>query len=154
MSKYIDADKLVAKIKELNLVTKTYEEQVAFNNALAMVVEIITSLQQRQQNAYEDAMLEVKEYVDKLYDNASIGLNEYDSGLYNGIAETCMKLRGFIKARTSRERPEVDLEKEIGAWRHEHFNGERDGHYSGEYLTRASQSDLAHHFYELGKNGK
>ncbi len=47
--KYIDADKLIAKIKELNLVTKTYEEQVAFNNALAMVVEIIRSLHQEQQ---------------------------------------------------------------------------------------------------------
>ena len=48
MSKYIDADKLNAKIKGLNLVTKTYEEQVAFNNALSMVVEIIDSLQQEQ----------------------------------------------------------------------------------------------------------
>lgn len=48
MSKYIDADKLIAKIKDLNLVTKTYDEQVAFNNALAMVVEIIDSLQQEQ----------------------------------------------------------------------------------------------------------
>ncbi|MBQ8070956.1 MAG: hypothetical protein IJ202_08905 [Bacteroidales bacterium] len=46
--KYIDAEKLVAKINELNLVTKTYDEQVAFNNALAMVVEIIDSLQQEQ----------------------------------------------------------------------------------------------------------
>lgn len=48
MIKYIDAEKLIAKIKELNSVTKTYEEQVAFNNALAMVVEIIDSLQQEQ----------------------------------------------------------------------------------------------------------
>lgn len=48
MSKYIDADKLKAKVKELNLATKTYEEQVAFNNALEMVVEIIDSLQQEQ----------------------------------------------------------------------------------------------------------
>lgn len=48
MTKYIDAEQLITKIKELNLVTKTYEEQVAFNNALAMVVEIITSLQQER----------------------------------------------------------------------------------------------------------
>lgn len=46
--KYIDAEKLIAKVKELNLATKTYEEQVTFNNALAMVVEIIDSLQQEQ----------------------------------------------------------------------------------------------------------
>ena len=44
--KYIDAEKLIAKVKELNLATKTYEEQVTFNNALAMVVEIIDTLQQ------------------------------------------------------------------------------------------------------------
>lgn len=51
--KYIDAEKLIARIKELNLVTKTYEEQVAFNNALAMVVEIIDSLQQEQESVAE-----------------------------------------------------------------------------------------------------
>lgn len=46
--KYIDAEKLIAEVKKLNLVTKTYEEQVAFNNALAMVVDIINSLQPEQ----------------------------------------------------------------------------------------------------------
>lgn len=60
---------------------------------------------------YDKALLEVKSMVDDLYEETSIGLNEYDSGLYNGIAETCMKLRGFIKARLeSDEQPEVDLE--------------------------------------------
>ena len=48
IEKYIDAEKLKTKVKKLNLATKTYEEQVAFNNALAMVVEIIYSLQQEQ----------------------------------------------------------------------------------------------------------
>jgi hypothetical protein len=52
--KYIDPEKLIAKIKELNLATKTYDEQVAFNNALAMVVEIITSLLQEQQAGLEE----------------------------------------------------------------------------------------------------
>ncbi len=61
---------------------------------------------------YDKALLEVKSMVDDLYEEASIGLSEYDSGLYNGIAETCMKLRGLIKARLdSDEQPEVDLEK-------------------------------------------
>lgn len=58
---------------------------------------------------YDKALLEVKSKVDEIYEEASIGLSEYDSGLYNGIAETCMKLRGFIKARLdSDERLEVD----------------------------------------------
>ncbi len=51
--KYIDAEQLKTKVKELNLVTKTYEEQVAFNNALAMVVEIIDSFQQEQESVAE-----------------------------------------------------------------------------------------------------
>jgi len=61
--KYIDADKLIAKIKELNLVTKTYEEQVAFNNALAMVVEIIDSLQQEQPE------VDLEKEIDKWFDS-------------------------------------------------------------------------------------
>ena len=38
------------------------------------------------------------------------------------------------------------LEEELDSWRNIHFRGKRDGHYSGEYLTRDSQLDLAHHF--------
>lgn len=55
MAKYIDAEKLKAKVKDLNLATKTYEEQVAFINALAMVVEIIDSLQQEQPEIEKEA---------------------------------------------------------------------------------------------------
>jgi hypothetical protein len=46
----------------------------------------------------------------------------------------------------------VDLEKELSQWRHKHFRGKRDDYYSGEYLERESQLDIAHHFYELGLN--
>ena len=52
-----------------------------------------------EKSGYNRALKAVKEKVDELYDEASIGLSEYDSGLYNGISDTCMKLRGFIKAR-------------------------------------------------------
>ena len=52
------------------------------------------------------------------------------------------------------EHPEVDLEKELDKWRHNHFKGKRDGHFSGEYLERDSQLDLARHFYELGLNAR
>lgn len=71
------------------------------------------SEEQPELPGYDKVLLDVKSKVDELYEEASIGLCEYDSGLYNGIAETCMKLRGFIKARLgSDEQPEVDFEKE------------------------------------------
>lgn len=41
------------------------------------------------------------------------------------------------------------LEKELGRWRHKHFDGERDGNSSGEYLRRDSQLSIARHFYDL-----
>ncbi len=50
------------------------------------------------------------------------------------------------------EQPEVDFEEILDKWRHDHFNGKRDGHYSGEYLERKSQMDLARYCFELGKN--
>ena len=56
--------------------------------------------------------------------------------------------------KLQQEQPEVDLEKELGRWRHKHFKGKRDGDYSGEYLERESQLDLARHFYELGLNAR
>ena len=69
----------------------------------------IVKQEQPKLPGYDKALLEVKSKVDEIYEEASIGLSEYDSGLYNGIAETCMKLRGFIKARLdSDERLEVD----------------------------------------------
>ncbi|MCR5352382.1 MAG: hypothetical protein K6E35_07840 [Bacteroidales bacterium] len=45
--------------------------------------------------------------------------------------------------------PGVELEKAVEDWRHDHFGGKRDGHYSGEYLERSSQVDLARHIAEL-----
>lgn len=39
----------------------------------------------------------------------------------------------------------------LDSWRHNHFNGQRDEGFSGEYLTRKSQLDLAEYFFNLGK---
>ena len=109
--------------------------------------------EQPKPSGYDKALLEVKRMVDKLYDEASIGLNEYDSGLYNGIAETCMKLRGFIKARLDSDgQPEVDLEKEIDDYLYslEIWQVEEEPY--------AQLDKCARHFYELGlkarKEGK
>ena len=108
--------------------------------------------EQPEPSGYDKALLEIKSKVDDLYEEASIGLNEYDSGLYNGIAETCMKLRGFIKARLGFDgQPEVDLEKEI----QEYLEKLGGGH--GGFVDDLTDDDLigfAHHFYELGLNAK
>ena len=107
--------------------------------------------EQPEPSGYDKALLEVKSKVDKLYEEASIGLSEYDSGLYNGIAETCMKLRGFIKARLdSDEQPEVDLEEEINRfWDSciKHKN-ERGGNVI--WSNKLEVEVLIRHFYELG----
>ena len=49
---------------------------------------------------------------------------------------------------------EVDLEKELNTWRHNHFHGRRDIFANGEYLERVSQLDIAKHFFELGLKTK
>lgn len=44
----------------------------------------------------------------------------------------------------------VDLEKELDTWRHNHFHGRRDKDANGEYLERSSQLDIAEYFFNLG----
>ena len=41
------------------------------------------------------------------------------------------------------------LKTHLILWRSEHFHGRRDGDYSGEYLERSSQLELAQHIYSL-----
>jgi predicted restriction endonuclease len=60
MTKYIDAEKLASKVKKLNIVTKTYEEQVSFSTALLMVIELIDTLSKEQTDV--DLEKEVEEY--------------------------------------------------------------------------------------------
>lgn len=81
--------------------------------------------------------------------NHSDGFGMYWSGFF-----TCLKEISFFLDSLQQEQQEVDLEKELDAWRHNHFKGKRDGHYSGEYLERISQLDLARYFFELRKNAK
>lgn len=112
MNKYIEADKLLAEIeRRIGICKRVTEDERNEEDirryyhgkvvALEEIRHLADSLQQEQPKlpGYNKALLEVKSKVDELYEETSIGLSEYDSGLYNGIAETCMKLRGFIKAR-------------------------------------------------------
>lgn len=164
--RYIDAEELIAKIKELNLVTKTYEEQVAFNNALAMVVEVIDSLQQGQPEGMHFTPLYrlIQKIPSKKWNDT---VNNYakklrDCLIKEGYRKDAEVLQGYISymngnnvpmaTMDEQEQPEVNFEEILDEWRHDHFNGKRDGHYSGEYLERTSQMDLARYCFELGKN--
>lgn len=83
---------IIGIIKNSNIIDINVSEK-------QMLAYLEKQKEQPKPSGYDKGLLEVKRMVDKLYDETSIGLNEYDSGLYNGIAETCMKLREFIKAR-------------------------------------------------------
>lgn len=158
MSKYIDAVRLRAFKESLaDIIVSaqglpTYEACKERAEAETdVLLATLSPLQQEQPKltGYNNALLEVKSKVDKLYDEASIGLNEYDCGLYNGIAETCMKLRGFIKARLdSDEQPEVDLEEEIRRTYRDGSIGDTSDMDHNDY------ENIARHFYELGRNAR
>lgn len=72
---------------------------------------------------------------------------------HNGCRMQALDTIDFITS-LQQEQPEVDLEKEFDRWRHKNFKGKRDGNYSGEYLERESQLDLARHFVEFGLNAR
>ena len=64
--------------------------------------------------------------------------------------EEGIELANDRRYKENLEAKEVDLEKELDIWRHNHFHGRRDKDASGEYLERSSQLDIANHFFELG----
>lgn len=140
--KFVFPKYLYARTKD----NKTIDMSYAPQDMTAMEYIRNDLVEQEQLDGYNRAMIEVKEKVDELYNETSIGLNEYDSGLYNGVAETCMKLRGFIKARLdSDEQPEVELEKEIKA--------EWDV-IDPDLLRFEEFKAVCYRFYELGLNAR
>lgn len=74
-----------------------------------------------------------------------LGLKNLD--YYQGKVDA---LNDTIYLLDTLEVKEVDLEKELNTWRHNHFHGRRDKEASGEYLERVTQLGLAKHFFELG----
>lgn len=78
-----------------------------------------------------------------MFERAGNSLGEYR----NGAEHTLISLKDSIDTF---EVKEVDLEKELNDWRHNHFHGRRDKEASGEYLERVTQLEIARHFFELG----
>lgn len=84
--------------------------------------------------------------IEKLLDKGKYH-NDYDCGFRDGNNAALYAIKGRIDTL---EVKEIDLEKELESWRHNHFHGRRDKEASGEYLERVSQLNLAKHFFELG----
>jgi len=68
----------------------------------------------------------------------------------NSNSDIVIALFGLKSFLDTLEVKEVDLEKELDTWRHNHFHGRRDIFANGEYLERVSQLDIAKYFFELG----
>lgn len=79
-----------------------------------------------------------------------------DDMMWSVFRAYCEKkgMTSFTDIMLKQEQPEVDLEKALDQWRHEHFKGKRDDDYNGEYLERKSQLDLACHFWNIGYNAR
>ncbi len=78
---------------------------------------------------------------------------EIEQAVISG-GEEGIELANDRRYKENLEVKEVDLEKELDIWRHNHFHGRRDKDASGEYLERSSQLDIAKHFFELGLKAK
>lgn len=148
MSKYIDADKLIAEIDKRLF---RFGHGIAYN-CWAACREIVESLQQELPGPpflIEMAIV--------WFNNIAESAKKLSAGNVSHLAPTivgkAIRCAEFLE-KGKQEQPEVDLEKDLGQWRHKHFKGIRDDDYSGEYLERESQLDLARHFYELGLNAR
>jgi hypothetical protein len=147
--KYIDAEKLKTKVKELNLVTKTYEEQVAFNNALAMVVEIIASLQQEQPDLLsgEDVMTMCNQV---LIDWTKEGKTQEEIEQREQAHSRFFELYDDYLMQ---EQPEVDLEKEIAE--HAENMPHSEFTHESECVEHEEWAKIEfRHFYSLGLNAR
>jgi len=87
---------------------------------------------------------EIKRRI-KVNKECMLGLKNLD--YYQGKVDALSDTISFL---ATLEVKEVDLDKELDTWRHNHFHGRRDKDASGEYLERSSQLDIAKHFFELG----
>lgn len=92
--------------------------------------------------------------LEKAAHKSALGCADSETRRFHEGKDFAYQYVGALIASLQHEQPEVDLEKELDQWRHEHFVGQRDGHYNGEYLERSSQLEIARHFFDLGLNAR
>lgn len=102
----------------------------------------------------EELIAKIKDEIGRLKKHTAKcgypGQDEFADGNREGRNFICDKLLSFLDTLESEKPMQRGLEEELDKWRHEHFHGKRDDHFSGEYLERTSQLDLARHFAQWG----
>ena len=160
MAKYIDAEKLIAKIKSVRQdwlgnstgleVGESAAELGAAECILDSIDDIIDSLQ-------EDQPIDKNTLTWKDINDLERIINNVHYEFRNGIGEKSFGeevLERFREERDEQEQPEVDLEKEMK----EYFKGwteTEEGiacHY--QYVDLNTCHGIARHFYELGRNAR
>ena len=180
MSKYIDSEKLIAEIDNRLHCNGAFDEvgdyawhyDQGMVDAYKYIRKFITSLQQEQPIEGKQVVIITEadgdanihwdcrslDDVEALLKSAESFITEKQiekmAGPGSGPDYATEEGRYSYLFKHRQERPEVDLEKELEMWRHDHFKGVRDGDYYGEYLERESQLDIARHFFELGLNAR
>lgn len=92
----------------------------------------------------------IKAEIERLKEEASIGLSEYDAGHENGICETCNELLSFLSTLESEKPMQEGLEEEIDKrYLQTRVVGHQDG--VGEILLgREAFGRIARHFAKWG----
>ncbi len=74
---------------------------------------------------------------------------------WDGADYVRRRMKEFLSDLEKSEKPSEGLEEEVKAWHKKHFKSKKVWeYYSGYYLTRNSELNLARHFYELGQQSK
>ena len=120
-----------------------FNEQFRFIEAYQGIIDFINTLEVKESKLPNPRFPHLNNIVDKVFGAGNLESFEYEE------AEQLVLL-AKEELLKDLEAKEVDLEKELESWRHNHIHGKRDREASGEYLERTSQLNLAKYFFELG----
>ena len=97
----------------------------------------------------EEMLKAIRAEIERRLNEITIKAGEARPRLH-GKRQAYLDVLGIIDSLPE-EKPSKSLEEELNKWRHIHFDGERDGDFSGEWLKRKTQLKFAQHFYKLGQ---
>ena len=139
---YVDTEDRLSDSILYGFTEKRKEDDIEYIKKDAFVEKVESFLNRKDDRDYYTIGY-IKRHLEEIIKEIGLSLGEYR----NGAEHTLISLKDSIDTF---EVKEVDLEKELNDWRHNHFHGRRDKEASGEYLERVTQLGLAKHFFELG----